>query len=177
MTEEGKLYLNVESKNSDFLSNAGILAIIAASFSVTAGIVGLVTYQSYIAYVSVYGSLYGIDASTAIGYLLLSVFAFAASIFGFAAALFSFTRKRYNLAIIGTLLMCASAVFTFIAVWQYGLGFSDGILVSGVPTLALSLTSTILLVKSKNAFSDYNTPVKTTETPIIEERTDEAFKE
>jgi hypothetical protein len=169
--------LNYESKNSDFLSNAGILAIIAASFSVTLGIVGIVTYQSYIAYVSVYGSLYGIDASSAIGYLLLSVFAFAASILGFAAALFSFTRKRFNLAVLGTLLMCASAVFTFIAVWQYGLGYSDGILVSGVPTLALALTSTILLVKSKNAFSDDNTLVETSQPPIVEERIDEAFKE
>ncbi len=165
--------MNVESKNSDFLSNAGILAVIAAAFSVTSGFVGLLTYQSYIAYLSYYGA----DASAAIGFLLFASFAVASSIFGFAAAMFSFTRKRFNLAVFGTLLMCASAVFTFIAVWQYGLGFSDGMLVSGVPTLALALASTILLVKSKNAFSDYNTPVETTETPIIEERTDEAFKE
>ncbi len=165
--------MNVESKNSDFLSNSGILAVIAASFSITSGTVGLLTYQSYIAYLS----YYDVDTSAAIGFLLFAVFAFAASIFGFAAAMFSFTRKRFNLAVFGTLLMCASAVFTFIAVWQYGLGFSDGILVSTVPTLALALTSTILLVKSKNAFSNYNTPVETTETPIIEERTDEAFKE
>ena len=165
--------MNVESKNSDFLSNAGILAVIAASFSVTAGIVGLVSYQSYISYYS----YYGIRCFCRHRILAFFSFCVCSSIFGFAAAMFSFTRKRFNLAVLGTLLMCASAVFTFIAVWQYGLGFSDGILVSGVPTLALALTSTILLVKSKNAFSDYNTPVETTETPIIEERTDEAFKE
>jgi hypothetical protein len=171
--------LNGESKNSDFLSNAGILAIIAAAFSLSAGIVGLVSYQSYIAYYS----YYSVDVSdSAVGFLLFAGFAFVSAAFGFVGGAFSLMRKRFKFTILGTALMCASAVFTLIIEWRYEFGYSDGVLVSVVPTLALALASFILLVKSKKAFADYTKTVKipeaeTSKTPIIDEKIDEAFKD
>jgi hypothetical protein len=162
---------NSGSNNSDFLANAGILAVIAAAFSVAAGFVGITSYQSYVAYYSAYG----MDASGAIGFLPFAVLAFVASIFGFAAAVFSFKGKRFKLTILGTTLMCASAIFTFITIWYYELGYTDGILVSGLPTLALALTSTILLVKSKKSFSDYIAEIETPEAPQTDANIDESI--
>jgi hypothetical protein len=145
--------------NSDFLNSAGILTTIAAAFTVAAGFVGITTYQSYLAYYTAYS----MDAPGVLGFLFFAAFAFVASIFGFAAAMFSLRRKRFKLAVVGTVLMCASVIFTLVVVWYYGLGYSDGIMVSGVPTLALSLVSTFLLVKSKGSFADYTAGTVTSE--------------
>ena len=86
-------------------------------------------------------------------------------------------RKRFKLAVLGTILMCASAIFTFIITWWYNFGFTDGILVSEVPTLSLYMRSTILLVKSKKSFVDYTTKVEASETPEADEAIDESIFE
>jgi len=166
--------INSKPKNQDFLANAGLLSVIAAAFSVATGVVGFVSYQSFIDYYS----YYGVDASSgAVGFLLFTGFVFVSVVFGFIGGAFSLMLKRFKLTILGTALMCASAVFTLITVWHYGYGYSDGIVVSVIPTLALSLTSFVLLVKSKKAFFDYTEAVETSETSVIEERIEEAFKD
>jgi hypothetical protein len=161
-------------KSNDFLANAGLLSITAAAFSIAGGFVGLSSYQSYVSYYSYYGA----EAPGAIGFLLFAVFAVVASGFGFLGGLFLLKRRRFKLTVLGTLLMCASVVFTLVVVWQYDLGFTDGIVVSAVPTLALALISTILLVKSKQAFFNKTVSVETpeaSEPSVIDEKVDESI--
>ena len=158
--------LDSEDKGSDFVAPAGILAIIAAAFSITAGFIGITYYQSHITY---YTS-YGYDTSGAVGFLLFGGFAFVSSVFGFVGGVLSLARKRFKLALLGTVLMVASAAFIFVAVWGYGYGYGEYILFSGIPTLALSLMSTFFLVRSKSAFSDHmvvDEPSETSNSEII----------
>ena len=106
-----------------------------------------------------------------IGFLPFAVFAFVAAAFGFIAAAFSFKESRFKLTVLGTALMCASVVFTLITLQYFGLGYTDGILVSGLPTLALALTSIFLLVKSNKSFLG---PVHEAEEPKVDEEIDES---
>jgi hypothetical protein len=158
-----------ENKGSDFVTAAGIVAIIAAAFSITAGAIGVTYYQSYISYYSAYG--YG--TSGALGFLLFGGFAFVSSIFGFAGGILSLVRKRFKFAVLGTVLLVASSAFIFVAVWIYGYGYGEYILFSGIPTLALSLMSTLFLFKSKTAFSDYTAVTEPSEKSNSEGMSDE----
>jgi hypothetical protein len=151
--------LDSEHGNTDFVTGAGIMAIVAAASSITICAIGIAFYQSY----SAYYATYGLDASGSVGFLLFAGFALVSSIFGFAGGVLSLAKKRFSLAVLGTILMLASAIFTFTAVWRYGYGFGEGILLAGIPTLALSVMSTVFLVKSKTAFSDYAARAETSE--------------
>ena len=136
-------------KTSDLTTGAGILAIIAAAFSIAVGAIGVVNYLSYVSY---YVS-YGVDTSAFTGFLLFAGFAFIASIFGFAGGILALTRKRFKISILGMLVMYASALFTLVTVWHYQYNFSDGILLSGIPIAALSIVSTVFVFKSKTKFT------------------------
>ncbi len=135
---------------------AGILALIAASFSAAIGTIGVVSYQAYTSY---YAS-YGYDTSGAIGFLLLAAFAFPAAAFGFAAGILTLTRKRLKLAITGIILMIASTIFTLIVTWYYNYGYTEGILLATVPTGALSIISAIFIIKSKTEFTATQKPTE-----------------
>ncbi len=149
--------MNCENTHSDFLNNAGLLTLVAAAFAVTMGVVGIISYQSYVDYYS----YYGYDTSNAIGFLLLSGFGFISAVFGFVGVAFSFMRKRIKITILGAVLLLASGIFTIFAEWYYELGYSDGILVSAVPMIVLSLVSIFLLLKSRKTFFD-NSPIEAT---------------
>jgi len=132
-------------QSTGLATGAGLLAIIAAAFSVAVGAIGVVNYLSYIDYYSAYGY----EASTFIGFLYFGVFAFIASAFGFAGSALALTRKRVKISVLGTIVMFASVVFTFIVVWYYDYGFSEGILLSGISIAAFSIASAIFVTKSK----------------------------
>ena len=136
-------------KSSDLTTGAGVLAIIAAAFSIAVGAIGVVNYLSYI---DIYAS-YGYDASTFIGFLVFGVFAFISSIFGVAGGILALTKKRFKLSVLGILVMLASALFTLIAVWYYQYGFSEGILLSGISIAAFSIASAVFVFKSKTKFT------------------------
>jgi len=133
---------------------AGILAIIAAAFSAAVGTIGIVYYQSYIDY---YTS-YGYDTSGSIGFILFAAFAYIASAFGFAGAMLTLTKKRFKISVAGTILMLASALFTFIAVRQFEYGFTEGILLSGISIGAFSIISAVFTIKSKSEFAETTEP-------------------
>lgn len=137
-------------KSSDLATGAGILAIIAATFSGALGTIGIVNYQSYIAY---YTS-YGYDTSGSIGFLLFGVFALVSSIFGVAGGMLALTRKRFKFSVLGILLVLASAVFTFIAVWQYQYGYTEVMLLSEISMGVFSVASAVFVVKSKTEFTE-----------------------
>jgi hypothetical protein len=134
--------------SSDLTIGAGILAIIAATFSIVVGVLGIMYYQSYIAY---YTS-YGLDSSSSIGFLFILSFAFVSSTFGFVGGTLALVKKRFKFSVIGILLMFASAIFTFIALWHYQYGYPEGILLSGISISVFSLASAIFVVKSKSEF-------------------------
>ena len=136
-----------ESQSSDLTTASGILAIIAATFSIGAGVLGIVNYQSYVAYFSYYGG-----TSDSIGFLAFLSFAFVSSGFGFAGGMFALTKKRFKFSVLGLFLMLASALFTFIALWQYQYGYIESIVLSEIATGAFSLIGALLVVKSKSEF-------------------------
>jgi DNA-directed RNA polymerase subunit RPC12/RpoP len=135
-------------QSSDLTTGAGILAIIAATFSIAVGVFGIIYYQSYVAY---YAS-YGLDSSGSIGFLFFLSFAFVSSGFGFAGGMFALTKKRFKFSVIGILLMLASTLFTFIALWQYQYGYPEVVLLSGISIGAFSLASALFVVRSKSEF-------------------------
>lgn len=134
--------------SSDLTTGAGILAIIAATFSIVVGVLGILYYQSYVAY---YTS-YGLDSSGSIGFLFFLSFAFVSSGFGFAGGTLALAKKRFKFSVIGIILMLASALFTFIALWQYQYGYPDSILLSGISIGAFSLISALFVLRSKSEF-------------------------
>ena len=136
-------------KRSDLANGAGILAIVAATFSGALGTIALKAYQSYIAYYASYSA----DTSNALGFLLFGAFALISSIFGVAGGILALTRKRFKFSILGILLMLASALFTFIAFWRYQYGFTDVMLLSGISIGVFSLASAVFVAKSKTKFS------------------------
>ena len=148
---------------------AGILTLIAASFSAAIGTIGAVSYPAYVNYYAAYGY----DTSGAIGFLLLGAFAFIAAAFGFAAGILTLTRKRFKIAIAGTILVLASTIFTLIATRYYNYGFTEGILIATVPTVALSSISTIFIIKSKTEFTGTPEPAETEENTELETETQE----
>lgn len=134
-------------KSADLVTGAGILAIIAAIFSIAVGVIGVVSYQTYVDYYPSY------DPSTFIGFVYLGIFSVIASVFGGAGGMLVLSRKRFKVSVVGILVMLASAVFTFIIVWQYGYGFTDSILLSGISVGALSIASAVFAIKSKSEFA------------------------
>ena len=136
-------------QGADFTIGAGILAIIAATFSIAIGVLGFSYYQSYLAY---YTS-YGMDTSASIGFLLIVSFAFVSSIFGFAGGILAMTKKRFKFSVGGILVMLASALFTFIALWRYQFGFPDALLLLGISIGVFSLASAVFVIRSKTEFT------------------------
>jgi hypothetical protein len=157
-------------QNSNLTTAAGIIAIIAATFCAAVGTIGIVYHQSYISYYS----SYGYDTSNSIGFLLFAAFAFTASAFGFAGGMLTLTKKRFKISVAGMLLMLASTIFTFIAIWHYQYGFTEGILLSGVSIGAFSIVSTVFVVKSKTEFARIT---ETTEPAEDNEATETEFTE
>jgi glucan phosphoethanolaminetransferase (alkaline phosphatase superfamily) len=147
--------LNSKPKK-ELTTPAGILALIAASFSAAIGTIGVVSYQAY----SNYYASYGYDTSGAIGFIYLGAFAFIAAAFGFAAGILTLTRKRFKIAITGTILVIASTIFTLIATWYYNYGYTEGILLATVSTGALSIMSTIFIITSKTEFTATTKPTE-----------------
>jgi hypothetical protein len=151
--------LSSKPQNTALTTVAGTLATIAAAFSAAVGTIGIVYYQSYINY---YAS-YNYDTSNSIGFLLFAIFAFIASAFGFAGGILALTKKRFKISITGILLMLASTIFTFIAVWHYQYSFTEGILLSGISIGAFSIVSTVFTIISKTEFTDTTETTETTE--------------
>jgi len=136
-------------KGSDLLTGAGILAIIAATFSGAIGTIGIITYQSYISYLNSIGA----DTSLGTGFLLFGIFALISSIFGVAGGMLALARKRFKFSFLGILLVLASALFTFIVIERYQYGYVDVMVLSEISTVVFSLTSTIFVAKSKTEFN------------------------
>jgi ascorbate-specific PTS system EIIC-type component UlaA len=147
-------------QNTALTTVAGTLTTIAAAFSAAVGTIGIVYYQTYTDY---YAS-YGYDTSNYIGFLLFGIFAFIASAFGFAGGILTLTKERFKISIIGRLLMIASAIFTFIIVWHYQYGFTEGILLSGISIGAFSIVSTAFTITSKTEFTEDTEITEDTET-------------
>ncbi len=128
---------------------AGILAILAAGFSVSSGVIGLNYYYSYVSY---YTS-YGMDTSGSYGFLFFVSFAFVATAIGLASGTLALARKRLKVATSGMLVMLASALFTFVVLWRFGYGFLEGLMLPGTSIVAFSIIGVVLAVNSRADFS------------------------
>ena len=135
--------------SSGLTNQAAILAIVAAVFSVAAGVSGLNYYQSYVRYYTTYG----MNTSGSIGFLLFASFAFVAAAIGFVGGMLALAKKRLKVIVTGMLVMLASAVFTFVALWHFGYGFLETLLLPEISIIAFSITSIFFTVKSRADFS------------------------
>jgi DNA-directed RNA polymerase subunit RPC12/RpoP len=135
-------------KSPDLTTGAGILAIMAATFSIIVGVFGIRYYQLYVSYFASYGA----DSSGSIGFLLFLSFAFVSSGFGFAGGMLALAKKRFHLSVFGIVLMLCSALFTFVALWLYEYGYPDIILLSGISVITFSVASALFVGRSKSKF-------------------------
>jgi hypothetical protein len=135
--------------SSGLTNEAAILSIVAAVFSVAAGVIGLNYYQSYVTYYTVYG----MDTSGSFGFLLFSSFAFVAAAVGFAGGMLALAKKRLKVIVTGMLVMLVSPVFTFVALWHFSYGFLESLLLPEISIIAFSITSIVFIVKSRANFS------------------------
>jgi uncharacterized membrane protein (DUF485 family) len=85
--------------------------------------------------------------------LYFSSFAFAAAAIGLAGGTLALARKRLMVATSGILVMLASALFTFVALWSFGYGFLETLLLPGISIIAFSIISVIFAIKSRTDFS------------------------
>jgi hypothetical protein len=138
---------------TDFITNAGLLTTIAAAFALTLAIVSLISYQSYIEYYS----YYGYATTNGIGFFVIAGVTIAATALGFLSSSFAFQKKRFILAITGPVLIAVSGIIVFLIEEVFALGLSDGFTVPAVPAIVLSIVGLVMLFKSKQAFTDYNT--------------------
>jgi hypothetical protein len=140
---------DLEQISSGLTNEAAILAIVAAVFSIAAGVSGLNYYQSYITYYTAYG----MDASGSFGFLLFSSFAFIAAAIGFTSGILALVKKRLKVIVSGILIMFASPVFTFVALWHFDYGFLDSLLLPEISIIAFSIISIVFIIKSRANFS------------------------
>jgi len=140
---------DTKSSGSGLTIGAGVLAMVAAVFSVAVGFMGVNYYQTYIAYCA----SYGVDASGSFGFLLFASFAFVSSALGFAGGALALTKKRFMFSVTGMLVMLASALFTFVSLWRFGYGFIEGLLLPGISIIGFSILSTVFATRSRKEFS------------------------
>jgi hypothetical protein len=135
--------------SSGLTTVAGILALVAAVFSVTVGVIGINYYQSYVAYYATYS----MDTSGSVGFLLFAGFAIVSSAVGFAGGMLALAKKRFKFSVAGMLVMLASAVFTFVALWQFEYGLLESLLLPGISIGLFSIASVVFVVRSRTDFS------------------------
>ncbi len=157
--------INPKTSKWDFTANTGVLSFVAASLAVTLGIVSILSYKSYLEYYS----YYGYSTANSIGFWFITGLAFAASALGLLSGVLSLTKTRFNIAIIGPVLLVVSGVFTFAIEYLYQFGFSDGLTVPAITMIVLSLVSLALMIKSKSAFVDYRASVEAPEDTLPSE--------
>jgi hypothetical protein len=145
-----------KSKSVDLATEAGILASVAATFSGAVGIIGVLTYQSSVAY---YSSM-SYDTSSYIGFLLLGILGVISAVFGITGGTLSLLKKRFNISIFGILFVLAAALFSLIVITQYQYGYTDTIILSETSIVVFSILSAILVFKSKSAFHINKPPLE-----------------
>ncbi len=154
---------NIESENRkwDFTSNSAVLLFVAAALGVTLGVVGFISYTSYVSYYS----YYGYSTPEAVGFWMIAGLAVVAAAAGILSGVFALIKKRFNVTLIGPILMVISGVAAFVIETSYKLNFSDGITIPAVMMISLSVIALPLLLMSKTAFVDYNLPPAELEEP------------
>lgn len=135
--------------SSKLTNEAAILAIVAAVFSIAAGVSGLNYHQSYVAYYTAYAA----DTSASLGFLLFSSFAFVAAAIGFASGILALAKKRLKVIVSGILVMFASPIFTFVTLWHFDYGFLESLLLPEISIIAFSIISIVFIIKSRANFS------------------------
>jgi hypothetical protein len=147
------------SSKWDFTANSAILSFVAAAFGITLGVVSFNSYQSYVSYYS----YYGYATPEAIGFWIIAGLAIATGAIGILSGFFALAKKRFAVTMIGPVLMLVSGISTFVVEYIYKLSFSDGITIPAIMMIVLSVIALPLLLKSKEAYVDYNA------TPAVDE--------
>ncbi len=155
ITEADALYcpycampLKLMKKRSGFPTAAGILTIIGACIIVIVGSLGLLAF-----WLAMSQSAFGFGyPSSILYYLVMGIFDSLAFAFGLAGGICAVRRRRFALAIAGTILLLVSGLVT-IAVFAlqgyYAIVFGA---MFGLPVLILSILAVIFVAVSKGEF-------------------------
>jgi hypothetical protein len=140
-----------ESKKNktELLGGAAILIIIAATFTLALGVIGLMNYQATVAY---YTSIGG-DIAPYLGFLLFGLIDIILAIPGLLGGVSALFKRRYKFSFIAAILVLSSSLATFIIIEFYAYGYADIVLFSEIPILVFSILSILLINKSKSEFS------------------------
>jgi len=151
---------DVKKNKPELLGSAAILLLIAATFAVTLGVIGLLNYQANIAAYAANAEYYlsiGVGEAeymaTFLGFLLFGIINIVAFIPGMIGGLFAVFKKRFRFSLISAIIVLCSSLVTFIIIWYYGYGYADIVLMSEIPMVVFSLLSIFFIVKSKKEFA------------------------
>jgi hypothetical protein len=141
-----------DSKNNktELLGGAAILLIIAATFALALGIIGLIIYYQATA---VYSASTAGDIAPYLGFLLFGLINIIMFIPGFLGGLSSLFKRRFKFSFIAAILVLCSSLATFIIIQFYAYGYIDIVLISEIPILVFSILSIFLISKSKVEFN------------------------
>ncbi|MCW3997498.1 MAG: zinc ribbon domain-containing protein [Candidatus Bathyarchaeota archaeon] len=138
-----------KKNKTELLGEGAILLIIAATFTLTIGIIGLMNYQATVAYIASVGG----DIAPYLGFLLfgfIDIIMFIPGLLGGLSALF---KRRFKFSFIAAILVLCSSLATFIIIQYYAYGYADIVLFSEIPILVFSILSIFLINKSKTEFN------------------------
>jgi predicted nucleic acid-binding Zn ribbon protein len=134
----------MQQERTDLVLAAGILTIIAATFSSGLGYISIYQYVSLLSYY---------DQSLLQGFLILGVSGIMASAFGLAGGVFMLQRKRIKVSMLGVILLLVSVVVNYITIQHYQYGFTEIILFSEISIFIFSILSGVLVFTSKAEFT------------------------
>jgi predicted nucleic acid-binding Zn ribbon protein len=134
----------MQQERTDLVLAAGILTIIAATFSSGLGYISIYQYVSLLSYY---------DQSLLQGFLILGVSGIMASAFGLAGGVFMLQRKRIKVSMLGVILLLVSVFVSYITIQHYQYGFTEIILFSEISIFIFSILSGVLVFTSKAEFT------------------------
>jgi hypothetical protein len=135
----------VAKKRSGFQITAAVLTIVAACFSVSAGLLGLVPFMLTFGRFSFF-------ATYAAYLLVMGVFNIFSFAFGLVSGLFTLRRKHFWWSIIGTSLVLASGFATIMSLGTSGVTSLLVGFVFGIPVVILALLGLVFAAVSRNEF-------------------------
>jgi hypothetical protein len=138
-----------KKNKSVLLGGAANLLILAATFTLSIGIIGLMNYQATVAY---YSSIGG-DIAPYLGFLLFGLIDIIMFIPGLLGSLSALFKRRFKFSFITAILVLCSSLATFTIIQFYAYGYADIVLFIEIPILVFSILSIFLIYKSKTEFN------------------------
>lgn len=149
--EEEQQVIDTQPKRGDTIGAVAVFTIIAAVIIASLGFIGIYQYPTLMDY---YGPTY---ASNFIGFLIFGVIDTICGLVAIVGGIFMLKRRHLKFSLLGGVFVLAAVISTYITIVQYEYNFADIVLFSSIAALMFSIVSIILMLTSKDEFTQPNT--------------------